>query len=166
MRRRNVARLYLQGLTQEEIAEQVGVDQATVSRDLEAMRKQLWGEAEEDLQELRTKELQRLSMIEEQAWEAWERSLAVAESEDEQAEGGAGYARSRERGNACRYLELAYKCSIQRRKLLGLDVSRGARESGRRQSPPERWEELTTIRQTDEGRLKTTQTRMVPARRG
>lgn len=39
-RRTKVVALYSKGLTQDEIAKELGVDQATVSRDLQEMRKQ------------------------------------------------------------------------------------------------------------------------------
>lgn len=120
VRRRRVAGLYLKGMTQEEIAKEVGVDQATVSRDLEMLRERLQWEAVEDVREMRTQELMRLKLIEEEAWDAWERSRdATAESGDEK-ESGEGT--KREERNRWRYLEIVLKCSNQRRKLMGLDV--------------------------------------------
>lgn len=122
VRRRRVARLFLKGMTQEEAAKELGVDQATVSRDLEALRKQLQWEAAEDVREMRSQELLRLKLIEEEAWEAWERSRdGIAESGDEPGESREGT--KREERNRWRYLEIVMKCSNQRRKLMGLDVS-------------------------------------------
>src|SRR5690606_7203600 len=67
-------RRFLQGIFQREIAEEVGVTQGTVSKDLEAIR-QAWAESPLiDFNEAVNRELERLDTYEAELWEAWERS--------------------------------------------------------------------------------------------
>jgi hypothetical protein len=73
-RRSQVVELYLRGFTQAAIGGQLGVDQATVSLDLAAVR-QRWAEGNgERLAEWRNRELARIDAIEAEHWAAWRRS--------------------------------------------------------------------------------------------
>jgi hypothetical protein len=67
--------MYLKGKPQTAIAEVVGVKQATVSRDLKAIRK-MWLESTlMDFNEAKAREMARIDQLERVAWEAWENSL-------------------------------------------------------------------------------------------
>ena len=73
-RRREVMRLTHKGWTQEEIASHFKIRQSTVSRDLAAMRR-FWREfAVYDFENVRFEQLQKIDMVEAEAWSAWERS--------------------------------------------------------------------------------------------
>lgn len=79
-RRKAVATLYLRGMTQWEIARQFGVNQSTVSRDLEVLQAEWMKSAVTDLGEQKAKELARIDGLERVAWEAWERSCKDEET--------------------------------------------------------------------------------------
>lgn len=78
-RREKVARLYLQGKTQNELAAQFGVNQSTISRDLEAIRLQWQEQALLHFDEIKARELARIDRLEREYWEAWEESKKDAE---------------------------------------------------------------------------------------
>jgi transcriptional regulator with XRE-family HTH domain len=65
----------LQGKTQYEIAERLGVSQPTICRDLRAIRKLWIKESIKDFGEMRARELAEIDHLERTYWEAWERSL-------------------------------------------------------------------------------------------
>src|SRR5258707_1188100 len=123
-RRRQVVELYLQGTAQGAIAEQLGISQSTVSDDLKAVRK-LWRESSiRDFDELRSIELEKIDLIEREAWAAWKRSQKPAQSAVVTGE-GAGQRSSKSMKNQVgdpRFLVLVIQCIAQRRALLGLDV--------------------------------------------
>lgn len=75
-RRREVGRLYLSGKTQPEIAKEYGTNQATISRDLKALRQAWLASALVDINEAKSKELAKIDVLELEYWEAWRRSLA------------------------------------------------------------------------------------------
>ncbi len=79
-RQRNVARRYLRGETQWEIARAFEVDQATISRDLTVLQKQ-WLEASGiDTAERKAQELAHCDEVERVAWAAWTKSQENAET--------------------------------------------------------------------------------------
>jgi hypothetical protein len=78
-RRKSVAAMYLRGHAQLEIAQRLGVNAATVCRDLAALRKE-WREAAGAAFSARVElELARIDRLEQIAWEAWDRSCEDAE---------------------------------------------------------------------------------------
>ena len=73
-RRREAANLTHKGWTQAAIASHLKVPQGTVSRDLAAMR-EFWREFPVyDFEKVRFEQLQKIDLIEAQAWAAWQRS--------------------------------------------------------------------------------------------
>src|SRR5579859_6601992 len=73
-RRREVANLALKGWTQAAIARQMHLPPATVSRDLAAMR-DVWREFPVyDFDKVRLEQLQKIDLVEAEAWAAWQRS--------------------------------------------------------------------------------------------
>jgi predicted transcriptional regulator len=85
-RRRRVAELYLRGLSQVEIAGQLGCSQPTVSNDLTSLRDEWLALAVMDFNERKAKELAKLDALERTAWEAWDRSCKDAETCHERTE--------------------------------------------------------------------------------
>src|SRR5258708_11371613 len=73
-RRRDVANLALKGWTQAAIASHLKIPQGTVSRDLAAMR-EFWREFPVyDCEKVRFEQLQKIDLVETEAWAAWQRS--------------------------------------------------------------------------------------------
>ena len=73
-RREDVARRYLQGQTQSEIADVFGVSQAQISKDLAAIRAAWLASAMRDFDALKAQELAKIDAVEREYWLAWERS--------------------------------------------------------------------------------------------
>src|SRR5258708_14374148 len=85
-RRREVANYALKGWTQAAIARQMHIPQATVSRDLAAMR-EFWREFPVyDFDRARLEQLQKIDLVEAEAWAAWQRSQEPQRSEEHTAE--------------------------------------------------------------------------------
>ncbi len=83
--RRNIARLYLKGRLQSEIAEELGVSQPTVSRDIKALIEEWKIERVYDINEAKARELAKIDNLELEYWEAWERSKQNAEVKTKKA---------------------------------------------------------------------------------
>src|SRR4051812_640004 len=73
-RRADAAELYLKGWWQSKIAEQLGVKQSCISKDIAVIHKQWLASAIEDVATLKQRELAKIDNLEVQYWEAWERS--------------------------------------------------------------------------------------------
>jgi hypothetical protein len=73
-RRTKVAKLYLLGKTQYEIAREVRCSQGTVGNDLAALREEWLASALLDFGEAKARELARIDNLESEAWDAWYRS--------------------------------------------------------------------------------------------
>jgi hypothetical protein len=101
------ARLYLEGLTQQEIAEVVGVSQQQVSDDLAEVRQRWSASAVDALAERRAFELAKIDNLERVAWEAF------YASQTERADG------SLSPGDP-RFLDKVLRCVMARVKILGL----------------------------------------------
>lgn len=78
-RREQVARLYLLGKTQHEIADTVGCSQKTVSNDLAVLRDRWRESALVDVNEAKQRELAKIDLLERTYWQAWEDSLEQIE---------------------------------------------------------------------------------------
>jgi DNA-binding MarR family transcriptional regulator len=125
--RRLVADLYLRGYLQSDIAEQLGVNQSTVSRDLKALHQEWLVSAQIDFNQAKARELARIDRLEREYWRAWEKSKNEKEStvtEKVQDDGRGNRAkarmhRERQFGNP-RFLVGVQWCIEQRCKLLGV----------------------------------------------
>jgi transcriptional regulator with XRE-family HTH domain len=73
-RRTEVARRYLQGEMQEQIAQSFGVTQGQISQDLKAIRAAWLASAVRDFDALKAQELAKIDAVEREYWLAWERS--------------------------------------------------------------------------------------------
>jgi predicted transcriptional regulator len=123
-RRQQVAEKYLQGWIQAEIARHLSVSQATVSSDLKAIRREWRDSRIRDFDEAVNLELQKLQLLEREAWQGWQRSQEPVESTRVvQSEGGKKAEKTVRRQNGDpRFLELVNRASVGRRALLGLDA--------------------------------------------
>ena len=123
-RRQQVAELYLRSWTQTTIAQRLGVTQPTVCEDLKRIRQQWRDSAIRDFDAAREEELQKLDLLEREAWAAWERSQQVQESPRVVQDGSGKRAQKTVEHPVgdLRYLEQVQKCIAARRALLGLDA--------------------------------------------
>jgi len=85
--RRNIASLYLKGVIQADIAEQLGISQSTVSKDLKAVQLE-WSVARiNDIDERKRLELAKIDNLELTYWDGWKRSQENAEVETTKMQG-------------------------------------------------------------------------------
>lgn len=78
--RRRIADLYLQGWIQADIADELGIDQSTVSRDLQTLYDDWRQSALVDINEAKAEELAKVDRLEREFWAAWLRSCEDAET--------------------------------------------------------------------------------------
>lgn len=136
-RRQQVASRYLAGETQWEIAEALGVNQSTVSRDLTHLHG-VWQEAGvRDLDEAKGVELAKIDALEREYWQAWRRSCAVRESTTRKVarggrDGGKAEVITKKDGMVGdpRFLQGVMSCIERRCKLLGIDAPIKMRHGG------------------------------------
>ena len=113
-RRREVARLYLKGYTQQQIADQLEVSRVTINRDVQAVLAQWQEETSHDTSERVAKQAMELADMRLRAWSAYQK--AVGESKDGQAE---KRPRTERELNA---LALLLRIQEREAKLYGLDA--------------------------------------------
>jgi hypothetical protein len=133
-RRLKVAEMCLQGTRcLSQIAREIGVDKAQISRDFKHIRK-LWREHYfEDWNAAKHEEFARIAVIEQKAWLAWERSCKDDETLEVTGSNQGGTSKpqkvkkitKRQAGDA-RYLAIVLKCAEQRRALWGFEAPRKA----------------------------------------
>lgn len=124
-RRRQVAERCLEGWTQREIAEHLGVAQASICQDLKQIRAQWRASAVRDFEAARALELAKLDHLERAAWAAFERSqkpLQTAVVSGQNQERQTRRSVKNQHGDP-RFLEIVQKCLAQRRTLLGLEAA-------------------------------------------
>jgi len=73
-RRKRVAGMYLQGMSQWEIGRQLGVTQQCIAKDVHALEKEWLASAVVAIDAAKAKELARIDRLERVAWRAWRRS--------------------------------------------------------------------------------------------
>jgi hypothetical protein len=73
-RRKRVAGMYLQGMSQWEIGRQLGVTQQCIAKDIQALEKEWLASSVVDIDAAKAKELARIDRLERVAWRAWRRS--------------------------------------------------------------------------------------------
>ncbi len=132
-RRKQIATMYLRGDYQSAIAQALGIDQATVSRDLKALRAAWLQSAVRDFDAARAEELAKIDQVEAEYWGAWERSkkdkeIAVQETDGTQDERTkrprikkAMLRKEGQSGNPA-YLAGILTCIDKRCQILGLDA--------------------------------------------
>jgi hypothetical protein len=126
-RRCQVADLFLRGIKRQvELAQRIGVNRSTISRDLRVLNDRWKESGVRDLDAAKGQELDRLDLLEREAWQAWEKSKGAHETTTtEQTSTGGGERvkaaiRKDEQCGDPRYLAVVQWCIEQRGKLLGL----------------------------------------------
>jgi len=128
LRRIEIAKWFAQGLNQFEIAEKVGVERSTVSRDLKTLEQRWKAEAVDEIAKLKARELIKINNIEREAYEAWENSKAEKIIKSKKQSGGqeSGRTEVAVRTESIfgekKYLDAIQWCIDKRCKLLGLDA--------------------------------------------
>lgn len=143
IRRKQVADAYLRGRTQAEIAVELGVNQATVSRDLQALREEWKRSALIDIDEAKARELAKIDAMEIEAWQAWERSQLDAEVELTKMQGtdpekpGKLEKQRRIEGQVGdpRFLQIVQWCINKRCEILGINAPVRQEITGRDGAP-------------------------------
>ena len=121
-RRRQVANYAHMGWAPAAIAKHLGIPQGTVSRDLAAMR-EFWREFPvHDCDKVRLEQLQKIDLIEAEAWSAWQRS------QEPQRSASLCHGKTGEQSRSSlkhqtgdpRYLREVARCVAQRTKMIGV----------------------------------------------
>jgi len=120
-RRYDAAQMNLAGMTLAQIGEKLGVDPATVCRDLAWVRQEWRKGAVENFDQARAMELAKLNHLEKCCWEAWERSkqdkvtrIEVRSTPD----GGSTWEKQETQAGKSSLLDEAFKYINKRSKLL------------------------------------------------
>jgi hypothetical protein len=132
-RRSQVAGLFLQGVRRQgELAQRLGVERSTISRDLKVLHARWKEAAVRDLDAAKGQELERIDRLEREYWDAWqasqnERQTSTTEqtTDDDGQRLKASLRKVAQTGDP-RYLEGVRWCIQKRCELLGLDDPRTA----------------------------------------
>lgn len=134
-----ISALYLKGKRQAEIADELGVTQQQVSYDLRTIHKR-WRESSLiNINEAKHRELERIDLLEQTYWDAWERSLGErmkTRTERNTTNGGDG---QRDKASVeketllgdPRYLAGIERCIELRCKILGINAPQRVEHSGK-----------------------------------
>ena len=124
-RRRIVAEMYKNGKTQVEMAADLGVNQATISRDIKTLVKSWWQSTLYDIDLAKKIELDKINNLEAEYWKAWLRSckdtVTRTENSSRRAELHDLTIKTVNSSGEPRFLDGVQKCIDQRIKLLGLE---------------------------------------------
>ena len=135
--RRRIANLYLQGWLQTDIADELDLNQSTISRDLKALHGVWLQSALVDFDEAKANELAKIDRLEREYWDAWGRSRLDAETETVKEEGSSIVPERTEKivqvkgqtGDAS-FLKGVQWCIEQRCKILGVEAPKLLEHSG------------------------------------
>jgi len=131
--RATIARLVLQGKTQQEIGEYLELDQSMISREVATIRKEWKDSSLRDFDESRGRQLAKLELAERELWEAWNESKLAQEVKSTErtglVNGEAGgltpakirlMVREQTKPGEPTYLNAVVGCIREQNKLLGL----------------------------------------------
>jgi hypothetical protein len=140
---RRIAELYLHGLMQAEIAQQIGVCRQQIGYDLKVLQKRWQEAALSDFNARKAQELAKVDELERTYWQAWQESKEIREtttSTTEKTVGGAGEAaqvdltgaplkqkaalKKEQRDGNPAFLAGVERCIARRCEILGLDAPR------------------------------------------
>jgi len=132
-RREEIARRYLQGQYQSQIARDMGITQSAVSLALKKIRAEWLASSLRNFDALQAEQLAKIDLVEVAAWEGWARSLlprevSVTEATEGKAQPTVRKASLRREGQAGdpRFLVCVQKCIDQRIGILGLGAEQEA----------------------------------------
>ena len=129
--------MYLRGWIQADIAEETGLSQPTVSRDLKALQRDWLESALIDFNEAKAQELAKVDRLEREYWVAWEASKEDKEVQTTEKVKGDKTARSKAQvrregqvGNPS-FLAGVQWCIERRCKILGIDAAAKVEQVGK-----------------------------------
>lgn len=76
-RRSRIAEMYLRGVEQYKIAEELGVSTGQISQDLKKLAQQWQASINQNMDEIKAREMEKINNLEKQYYDAWIRSCAV-----------------------------------------------------------------------------------------
>lgn len=123
-----VAREYLKGRLQAEVAADLGLSLATIKRDLAKVRQRWLDSALRDFDALKAEQLAKIDTVEAEAWAMWSRSCerqvrtSTQEVEATRYPGCNTRTDNEQGAGDPRYLQIALQCVERRSRLLGLDA--------------------------------------------
>lgn len=123
--RLDIAEMYLKGKYQSEIATELGISQAAISKNLKAIREEWLKSTLINFNEAVAKELAKVDNLERVYWESWERSLKNFKSKTTKTPTKLGTQKTtkvEERVGSVQFLQGVQWCIEKRCKLLGLDA--------------------------------------------
>jgi len=127
-----IARWYCEGRPQIEMAEELGVDENYVVEAIRTLRSE-WASRRDDFNTRKDEELAKLDNLEQEAWQAWQRSCEERivtrvhlermrpSSQDEPVITEQVITKEARDGNPI-YLEMVFRCIDRRIKMLGMDA--------------------------------------------
>jgi hypothetical protein len=117
-----ISAMYLQGYTQTYIAEEIGVSQPVIYRDLDEVKKRWRESSVMSMTEAKARELERIDVLENTYWDAWRRSNEERTKTRTSATeaGKAAFVEKETLIGEKRYLEGVQWCIEQRCKILGI----------------------------------------------
>lgn len=121
-----ISQLYLRGLTQQQIAVHLGLSQQQISYDIKEIVENWREEQGNNVADKIAIELEKISQVEVNAWESFEKSKSRAKKTTTTEKDGQiekTNTTSYERYGDPKFLEVLLQCSSDRRKLLGLDAA-------------------------------------------
>jgi hypothetical protein len=145
-RRKRVAGMYLQGMSQWEIGRQLGVTQQCIAKDVHALEKEWLASAVVAIDAAKAKELARIDRLERVAWRAWRRSCQRKEKattrmerkldEDAQKAKTVTSKATELRDGNPEYLKRVEWCISKRCELLKLNPPQRLEHGGSAEMPP------------------------------
>lgn len=126
-RQEEVASLYLRQMSQQEIAEALGVSQQTISNDLAAIKRRWHQQADIKYESAKAQEIARIGLLERQGWKAWEASKSKKETtKSERVDSAKPDAKVQVQQESQtgdpRYLEIVRWCIEKRIAIFGLNM--------------------------------------------
>ena len=136
--RRRISDLYLQGVLQIDIADELDISSATVSRDLTHLYKEWQQSSLVDIDEAKSQELARVDRLEREYWIAWVHSCEDAETiRQEGVKNEAGTVKpdkivktAKGQAGDPRFLVGVQWCINKRCEILGIDAPKKYEQSG------------------------------------
>jgi hypothetical protein len=128
----DVAKFLLRGYTLRDIAAKLDIPPSTAGLYAKKIQNDWRADASKSISEFKAKELAKLDHLEEQAWDAWERSKQPTKKQqlvaDVIGDGDTAQRRPKlaksvqeERVGEAKYLDIVFKCISARAKLLGME---------------------------------------------
>jgi hypothetical protein len=121
-------RRYLQGETQQAIADSLGVSQGQIAYDLKIIRGRWLESMLRDFDELKSEQLAKIDLMESEAWSAWEKSKLPKITKSRKSASTPGGSiqehvdKTEEREGNKVFLDIIDRCVLRRCAIIGIDA--------------------------------------------